>query len=128
MTRRQRLAARLLTSGLVLAGACLVLANVDSLIGDGTGARSVRLVAALVLLAEGLVLTLDGSRPWAPPGRRLVKAHLLERLYGIDGTAKAASISGRLLTGTIRIVLGQVLFVLGLVMVGFGALELTRVP
>lgn len=128
MTRRQRIAARLLTWGLGLAAVCLVLANVDSLIGGGIGARVVRLVAGLLMLAEGLMLTLDGSRPWAPPGRRLVKAHLLERLYGIDGSAKATSISGRLVTGTIRLVLGQALFILGLVLVGFGALELTRVP
>lgn len=128
MTRRHRIAARLLTWGLAAAAVCLVLANVDSLIGGGTGGRIVRLVAGLLMLAEGLMLTLDGSRPWAPPGRRLVKAHLLERLYGIDGTAKATTLSGRLLAGTIRLVLGQALFILGLVLVGFGALELTRVP
>ncbi len=128
MTRRQRLAARLFTWGLAAAGVCLVLANVDSLIGGGNGARTVRLVAALVLLAEGLVLTLDGARPWAPPGRRLVKAYLLERLYGIDGNGTGLSFGSRLLAGTIRVVLGQVLFVLGLVLVGFGVLELTRVP
>ena len=86
--------------------------------------RALRLlVAGLVLLGEGLALTMDGARPWVPPGRRLVKQLVLERFYG-----NAATLGGRLLTGTIRVVIGQLLFVLGLVLVGFGALELTRVP
>lgn len=123
MTRRERLVARLLTWGLLAAGVCLVLANVDSLIGGGLAARVVRLVAGLVLLFEGLALTLDGARPWVPPGRRLVKQYFLERFYG-----GATTVTGKLINGTIRLVLGQVLFVLGLVLVGFGALELTRVP
>ena len=79
MNRRQRLAARLLTFGIGLAAVGLVLANVDSLLGDGMGSRSVRLVAGLVLLFEGLALTLDGSRPWVPHGRRLVRDRRLER-------------------------------------------------
>lgn len=128
MTPRQRFAARLLTLGLFAAAVCLVLANVDSLIGGGSTARIVRLVAGLVLLLEGLALTVDGARPWVPPGRRLVKAYLLERLYGLDGKAAATTLTGRFLAGTLRVVLGQVLFVLGLVLVGFGTLELTRVP
>ncbi len=123
MNRRQRLAARLLAFGIGLAAVGLVLANVDSLLGDGTGARIVRLSAGLVLLFEGLALTLDGSRPWVPHGRRLVRDLLLERFYGGATTAL-----GRLLTGTFRLVLGPLLFVLGLVLVGFGAVELTRVP
>ena len=123
MNRRQRLAARLLTFGIGLAAVGLVLANVDSLLGDGTGARSVRLSAGLVLLFEGLALTLDGSRPWAPHGRRLVRDLLLERFYG-----RATTVLGRLTTGTITLVLGPLLFVFGLVLVGFGAVELTRVP
>lgn len=123
MNRRQRLAARLLTFGLGVAGVCLVLANVDSLLGDGMGARIVRLVAGLALLFEGLALTLDGSRPWVPHGRRLVRDLMLERFYG-----GATTMLGRLMTGTIRLVLGPLLFVFGLVLVGFGTLELTRVP
>ena len=123
MTRRQRLGARLLTFGLFAAGLCLLLANIDSLLGGGMGARIVRLVAGLVLLFEGLALTLDGSRPWVPPGRRLVRDLLLERFYG-----GATTVLGRLLTGTSKLVLGPSLFIFGLVLVGFGALELTRVP
>lgn len=123
MTGRQRLAARLLTFGLVMAGVGLILTNVDSLLGESSGARIVRLVAGLVLLFEGLALTLDGSRPWVPPGRRLVRDLLLERLYGSSTT-----MLGRLLTGTGKLVLGPSLFVFGLVLVGFGVLELTRVP
>lgn len=123
MTGRQRLAARLLTFGLVMAGVGLIVTNVDSLLGESTGARIVRLVAGLVLLFEGLALTLDGSRPWVPPGRRLVRDLLLERFYGSPTT-----MLGRLLTGTGKLVLGPSLFVVGLVLVGFGVLELTRVP
>lgn len=123
MTRKERLGARILAWGLLAAGVCLVLANVDSLIGDGGIARIIRLVAGLVLLIEGLALTMDGARPWVPPGRRLVKQLVLERFYG-----NATTLSGRLLTGTIRVVIGQLLFVFGLVLVGFGTLELTRVP
>ncbi len=123
MNRRQRLTARLLTFGLVVAGVCLVLANVDSLFGGGLGSRLVRLVAGLVLVFEGLALTLDGSRSWVPHGRRLVRDLMLERFYG-----GANTLLGRLLTGTARLVLGPTLFILGLVFVGFGALELTRVP
>ena len=123
MHRRERLAARLLTFGLAVSGVCLVLANVDSLFGDGMGSRIVRLVAGLVLLFEGLALTLDGSRPWVPHGRRLVRDLMLERFYG-----GANTLLGRLLTGTGKLVLGPTLFILGLVFVGFGALELTRVP
>ena len=123
MNRRQRLTARLLTFGLVVAGVCLVLANVDSLFGGGLGSRLVRLVAGLVLVFEGLALTLDGSRSWVPHGRRLVRDLMLERFYG-----GANTLLGRLLTGTARLALGPTLFILGLVFVGFGALELTRVP
>ena len=123
MNRRQRLTARLLTFGLVVAGVCLVHANVDSLFGGGLGSRLVRLVAGLVLVFEGLALTLDGSRSWVPHGRRLVRDLMLERFYG-----GANTLLGRLLTGTARLVLGPTLFILGLVFVGFGALELTRVP
>jgi hypothetical protein len=123
MDRRQRLAARLLTLGLGVAGICLVLANVDSLFGGGMGSRLVRLVAGLLLVFEGLALTLDGSRPWVPHGRRLVRDLMLERFYG-----GANTLLGRLLTGTGKLVLGPTLFILGLVFVGFGALELTRVP
>lgn len=123
MNRRQRLTARLLTFGLVVAGVCLVLANVDSLFGGGLGSRLVRLVAGLVLVFEGLALTLDGSRSWVPHGRRLVRDLMLERFYG-----GANTLLGRLLTGTARLVLGPTLFILGLAFVGFGALELTRVP
>ena len=123
MNRRQRLAARLLTLGLGVAGVCLVLANIDSLFGGGTASRLVRLVAGLVLLFEGLALTLDGSRPWAPHGRRLVRDLMLERFY-----AGATTVLGRLTAGTLKLILGPLLFVFGLVLVGFGALELTRVP
>ena len=123
MTRKERLGARILAWGLLAAGVCIVLASADSLIGGGGTARIIRLVAGLVLLGEGLALTMDGARPWVPPGRRLVKQLVLERFYG-----NAETLGGRLLTGTIRVVIGQLLFVLGLVLVGFGALELTRVP
>lgn len=123
MTTRQRIAARILAWGLPVAGVCLILANVDSLIGGGSASRIVRLVAALILLFQGLALTLDGARPWVPPGRRLVRQHLLERFYG-----EASSLSGRLMLGSIKLAIGPILFVFGLVLVGFGALELTRVP
>ena len=123
MNRRQRLTARLLTFGLGVAGVCLVIANIDSLLGDGLASQLVRLVAGLVLVFEGLVLTLDGSRSWIPRGRRLVRDLMLERFYG-----GANTLLGRLLTGTSKLVLGPTLFILGLVFVGFGALELTRVP
>ena len=123
MTTRQRIAARLLAWGLPVAGVCLVLANVDSLVGHGGASRIVRLVAALILLFEGLALTIDGARPWAPPGRRLVRQHLLERVYG-----EATTLTGRLLLGSVKLAIGPILFAFGLVLVGFGALELTRVP
>ena len=128
MTRRQRLLARLFSWGTLLGGVCVVIANVDSLFGGGTGTRILRLVAGLLMVFQGLALSLDGTRPWAPPARKLVKAYALEKLYGIDGSAKATTISGRLLTGTIRMALNSTLFILGLVLVGFGVLELTRVP
>ncbi len=128
MTGKERIAARLLSFGVPVGGVCLIVANIDSLIGDGGAARIIRLVAGLILLFEGLALTLDGSRPWTPPGRRLVKAYMMERVYGVDGKSGPATITGKLLAGTMRGVLGSVLFIFGLVLVGFGVLELTRVP
>jgi hypothetical protein len=123
MTGRQRFAARLLAAGLALAGVCLILANVDSLLGGGWPSRIVRLVAGLVLLFEGLALTLDGARPWVPPGRRLVRDLMLLRFQ-----TPTPTLASRLMLGTGKMVLGPTLFLLGLVLVGFGTLELTRVP
>jgi hypothetical protein len=123
MSRRQRLAARLLTWGLLVAGVCLIMANVDSLVGDGLAAFLIRLISGVVLVFEGLALTLDGSRVWAPPGRRLIRLYIVDRFGAADLT-----MTGKLMMGTFTMILTPTLFILGLAFVGFGVLQLTRVP
>jgi hypothetical protein len=86
--------------------AAVVLANIESVLGH-SGAWAVgKLVVALVLLAEGLLLTTDWRR-----ARRDATAHVLTR-FG----------RGRFW----RWLLGPVLLVAGVLCLAFGGLEVVR--
>lgn len=100
------------------------MANVDSLVGEGLAAFLIRLVSGLILLFEGLALTLDGARVWAPPGRRLIRLYIVERFTG----GGELTMTGKLMMRSFTMLLTPTLFILGLAFVGFGVLQLTRVP
>lgn len=96
-----------LYAGLLLSLLGLVAVMVDSLLGGSSAANLARLVAGLVMLAEGTPLALNWRR-----ARQLLTERLLEKLGR----------SGRMW----RWLVGPLLIVLALVFLGFGALEVLR--
>jgi hypothetical protein len=113
---RRRVFGWLLLVGLAIALIGLVIANIESLLGDSVAEKLIRLVAGVFMIAEGFVLVLD----WHG-GRRLVGELILREDPGPQTLARRAR------SGALGWLSRPLLFVLGLVFVGFGILVLTRI-